>query len=79
MSGGYSTAHGTPRERASRDRGAEGGRELTFAIAVSHCDDEVGLTVVLADGRWVRGILASEKGDVTRKVVCDWDVRGDRR
>ena len=55
LSGGYSTAHGTPIERASRDRGAEGGRELTFAIAVSHCDGEVGLLWrwLMEDGRGI--------------------------
>ena len=78
MTGGYSTAHGTPRERASRERGAEGGRELTFAIAVSHSDGG-WFTVALADGRRERDFLASEKGDMTRKGMCDWDVRGDRR
>jgi len=66
------------REQASRERGAEGGRELTFAIAVSHCAGG-WFTVALADGRRERDFLASEKGDVTRKGMCDWDVRGDRR
>ena len=55
---------------------ADGNSPLGLQFPIANCDDEVGLTVALADGRRERDFWASEKGDATRKGMRDWDVRG---
>ena len=64
------------REQASRERGAEGGRELTFGIAVSHCDGEVGLLWrwLMEDGR---GIFGRQKRGMRHARVCVIGMSGE--